>query len=119
MDAGAVEIDELSKRRDGFLDRAGDKSSEQHQASDNEQGQREQRNQRNHDRIHNRTRGRGANFIRRSQYETGITRSISETSFASEPTITRGFRRSIPLTIISPASAGGILSSLFIRARAA
>src|SRR5580704_15930943 len=115
MDAGAVHINELSKRRYRLLDGTRDEGCEQHQARHNQPDQSEERDHRDQDRTHD----RGASFISTSQYETGIRRSISAMSFASEPTSTRGFRRSIPLTIISPALAGGIVNSLFARACAA
>ena len=43
------------------------------------------------------------------QYDTGASRSISVASLASEPTMIRGRRCSIPATMISPARSGGNL----------
>ena len=41
------------------------------------------------------------------QYDTGQSLAMSEMTFASEPTSMRGSRRSMPRTIVSPATDGG------------
>jgi hypothetical protein len=66
--------------------------------------------------FHNDHYDLGINRLKIFQYEIGASRSRNARNLASLPTSTRGERRSMPVTIISPAAAGGIRSAFFAMA---
>src|SRR5260370_6884241 len=102
VNAGAVDLDETSARRQLLLHLPGGQGRKQNQAGKNEADEYD-------DDTHDPGDHCFAPLASQFQYVTGISRSTSAAYLASEPTRMRGFRFSTPRTMISPAISGGMV----------
>src|SRR5271166_902709 len=111
MDPLAVEIEKPTLRRHGPLDPPRREDGEFDKPADHAESRKQRDRQPGH--------GSRISRARIAGYDTGASRSIAAIAFASPPTRMRRCRRSIPLTIVSPAISGASLSAALARTKAA